>query len=97
MSHGLPDVTLQSTQHEVILHGLREVTLERQAISHDPSVTSMVLMVTMAGKHNMHLSYNKQLLTIVDFCFGRYGVLLNSKLNHVDLCSTSVNMSFTVQ
>ena len=43
--HGLPDVTLQCTQHEVILHGLREVTSERQVISHDPSVTSMALMV----------------------------------------------------
>ena len=43
--HGLPDVTLQSTQDEVILHGLQELTTERQVISHDPSVTSMVLMV----------------------------------------------------
>ena len=43
--HGLPDVTLQSTGHEVILHGLQEVTSERKVISHDPSVTSMVLMV----------------------------------------------------
>ena len=43
--HGLPDVTLQSTRHEVILHGLREVTSERRVILHDPSVTSMVLMV----------------------------------------------------
>ena len=32
--------------------------------------------------HNIHLSYKK---TIVDLCFGRYGVLLNSKLNHIDL------------
>ena len=43
--HGLPDMTLQSTQQEVILHGLQEMTSERQVISHDPSVTSMVLMV----------------------------------------------------
>ena len=41
---GLPDVTLQSTRHEVILHGLGEVTSERLVISHDPSVTPMVLM-----------------------------------------------------
>ena len=34
--HGLPDVTLQSTQHVVILTGLLEVTSERQVISHDP-------------------------------------------------------------
>ena len=43
--HDLPDVTLQSTRHEVILHGLGEVTSERQVISHDPSVMSMVLTV----------------------------------------------------
>ena len=43
--HGQPDVTLQSTRHEVMLYGLREVTSERQVISHDPSVTSVVLMV----------------------------------------------------
>ena len=43
--HGLPDVTLQSTQHEVILYGLLEVTSERGVISHDPSLTSMLLMV----------------------------------------------------
>ena len=43
--HGLPDVTLQSTLQEVILLDLWEVTSERQVISHDPSVTSMVLMV----------------------------------------------------
>ena len=43
--HGLLDLTLQSTRHEVILHGLREVTSEHQVISHNPSVTSMVLMV----------------------------------------------------
>ena len=38
--HGWPDVTLQSTRHEVILTGLREKTSERQVISHDPFVTS---------------------------------------------------------
>ena len=37
--------------------------------------------------HYIHLLYNK---TIVDLCFGRHGVLLNSKLNHNDLRSTSV-------
>ena len=31
MSKGLPDVTLQSTRHEVILRGLREVMSERQS------------------------------------------------------------------
>ena len=38
--------------------------------------------------------YNK---TIVDLCFGRHGVFLNSKLYHTDLRSASVNMTFTVQ
>ena len=45
MSHGLRDMTLQSTRHNVILHGLQEVTSELQVISHDPLVASMVLMV----------------------------------------------------
>ena len=40
--------------------------------------------------HNIHLLYNK---TIIDLCFGRHGVLLNSKLNHIDLRSASVNMT----
>ena len=44
--------------------------------------------------HNIHLFYNK---TIVDLCFGGHGVLLNSKLNHIDLRSALVNMTFTVQ
>ena len=33
---------------------------------------------------------------LVDLCFGRDGVLLNSKLNHIDDRSASVNMTFTV-
>ena len=41
----------------------------------------------------MHFYYK----TIVDLCFGRHGVLLKSKLNHIDLRSASVNMTFTVQ
>ena len=44
--------------------------------------------------HKIHLLYDK---TIVDLCFGRHGVLLNSKLNHIDLRSASVNMTFIVQ
>ena len=43
--HGLPDVTLQSTRHKVILHDLGEVTSECQVISHNPSLTSVILMV----------------------------------------------------
>ena len=44
--------------------------------------------------HNIPLLYNK---TIADSCFGRHGVLLNSKLNHIDVRSASVNITFTVQ
>ena len=43
--------------------------------------------------HNIHLLNKK---TIVDLCLGRHEVLLNSKLNHIDLRSASVNMMFTV-
>ena len=42
----------------------------------------------------MHLLYNK---TVVVLCFGRHGVLLFSKLDHIDLRSASVNMTFTVK
>ena len=66
MLHGLADVTLQSTRHKVILHGLRDVTSVRQAISHDPSVTSMVLMVQCGRKCITYIYYIiKQLLTYV--------------------------------
>ena len=66
MSHGLPDVTLQSTQHKVILHGLWEVKSERQVISHDLSVTSMVFMVKNGRKCITYIYYIiKQLLTSV--------------------------------
>ena len=88
MSHGFPEVTLQSTCHEVILHGLYEMTSERQVISHDPSVTSMVLIVQNG------MLYDK---TIVDLFFGIHEVLLNSKRNHIDRRSALVNMKFTVQ
>ena len=65
MLHGLPDMTLQSTQHEVILrHGLQEVKSERQVISQNPSVTSMVLMVQNGRKWLTYIYYIiKQLLT----------------------------------
>ena len=57
-------MTLQSTQHKVILHGLREVTSESQVISHDPSVTSMVLVVQNDRKCITYIYYIiKQLLT----------------------------------
>ena len=64
--HGLPDVTLQSTRHEVILHGLREVTSERRVISHNSSITSMVLMVYNDRKCITYIYFIiKQLLTYV--------------------------------
>ena len=52
--------------------------------------TQKVLNVIKAGFHRswLNLFYNK---TIVDLCFGRHGVLLNSKLNHIDLHSASVS------
>ena len=39
---------------DYILHGLWEVTSDRQVISHDPSVTSMVIQ----EMHNVHLFHN---------------------------------------
>ena len=45
MSHGLPEVMLKNNYNEVILHGLQDVTLERQVISHGPSIMSMVSFV----------------------------------------------------
>ena len=66
MSHSLPDVTLQSTLHKVILHGLPEVMSERQVILHDPSVMSMVLVVQNGRKFITYIYYIiKQLLTYV--------------------------------
>ena len=47
----------QRTRHEVILHGLREVTSERQVISHDPSETSMVLAVQNGRKCIAYIYY----------------------------------------
>ena len=41
--------------------------------------------------HKINLLYIK---TIVDLCFGIRGMLFNSKLNHIDLRSASVNMTF---
>ena len=57
MPHGLRDVMLQSTQHRVILHGLREVTLELEVILHDPSVKSTVLMVQNGRKCITYIYY----------------------------------------
>ena len=66
MSQGLAVVTLQSTQHEVILHGLREVMSEGHVISHDPFVTSMVLMVQNGRKCITYIYYViKRLFTYV--------------------------------
>ena len=66
MSHGFPEVTSQSTRHKVILHGLGEVASERRVIWHDPSVTSMVLIVQNDRKCITYVYYiSKQLLTSV--------------------------------
>ena len=93
MSHGLPDVTLQITRHKVILHSLREVWSEPEVILNDPSLTSMLLMVQNGMKCIAYIYY----ISIINLYFSRHGVLLNSKLNHIDLNSMSVNMTFTVQ
>ena len=59
-------MTLQSTRHEVILNGLLEVTSERLVILHDPSVTSLVLMVKIGRKFITYSSFIiKQLFTYV--------------------------------
>ena len=66
MSHGLPDVTLQSTRHDLILHGLREVMSERQVTLHYSFITSMLLMVQNGRKCITYMYYIiKQLLTYV--------------------------------
>ena len=72
MSHGLLEVTLQGT-HKVMLHGLREVTSERQVILHDPSIMSMVLMVLNGRKCIAYIYYIKtQLLTYISVDMGCY-------------------------
>ena len=92
MSHGLPDVSLQSTQHEAILLGLWEVTSKRQVILHDPFVTSMVLMVQNRKKCITYIYYKiKQLLTYVSVdieCYWTVNIILTdaeSKFNHIAL------------
>ena len=50
--------------------------------------------MVLNGKNDIHILYNKTI--IVDLCFGGHGVLLKSKLNHVDLCSASVNMPLPI-
>ena len=95
MSHGLPDVTLQSTQHEVILKCLWEVMSEHQVILHDSSIMSMVLMVRNGRKFITYIYYIiKQLLTYVSVDMQ---CIWTVNLNHFDLYSASVNMTFTVQ
>ena len=84
MSHRLTNRALQTTPHEVVLHNFKEVTSERQVIPHDQAVTSMILMVQKWQEiHNLSLPCNEK---IVDLCFGRHEVSLNSQLNHIDLC-----------
>ena len=39
MLHRFLEVTLQTIQHEVILHGVQVVTSKRQVISHDQAET----------------------------------------------------------
>ena len=57
MTHGLPDVTLQSTRHEVILDGRWEVTSERQVVLRDPSIKSMGLIAQNGRKCIKSINY----------------------------------------
>ena len=66
--YGFPEVTLQSIRHEVIVHGLQEVTSERQVISHVNNFNGP----KWQEMNNILLLSNK---TIVDFCFGRHEVI----------------------
>ena len=65
MSDGVPEVMLQATQREVILHGFQEVTSECQVISHGRAVISLVSMIQNGRKSIIYILYNK---TIVAFC-----------------------------
>ena len=62
MSHDILQVTLQTTRHEVILHGFQKMTTEHEVISHDRAVLSVVSMVKMADIHIASLSYNKTIV-----------------------------------
>ena len=57
MSHGFLGVTLQTTEHEVIVHDFQEVTPERQVISHGRTVMSMVGISLMIG-NTYHIFFN---------------------------------------
>ena len=87
MLHAFPEVTLRSTRHKVMLHGLQKW---RQNVK-------IIRNVNGFSGHkwkeirNRHLLYNK---IIVDLRFGRHEVLLYSKLNHIDLRSAWVNITF---
>ena len=43
--------------------------------------------------HNIHLLYNK---TITDLCFGRHGVLLNSKLKETKSTTMNIFRNFII-
>ena len=59
MSHDFLEVTLQTTWHEGILHGLQEVLQKVEySILHDQAVTSVASMMENGRKYKP-LSYNK--------------------------------------
>ena len=66
MPHGFPEVTLQTTRHEVIFDVYQEMTSACEVIWHDRAVTSMGSMVQNGRKYIAYL-YNlvQQLLTYV--------------------------------
>ena len=101
MSHGLPDLALQqSTQHKVILHGLWEVASERQVISHDPSVTSMVLMVRNGRKCITCIYYIiEQLLSVsVDMeCYLTVNLIILTSPGQYDIyCSITLHVHLKI-
>ena len=55
-------------------------------------------MANASNPRYMYILYRSVIIAvIIDLCLGGHGVLLNSKLNHIDLRSASVNMiKFTV-
>ena len=73
------------------------MTSGRHVVSLDPSVRPMVLMVQYGRTCINYINYIIHVKKIVDLCFGRHGELLNSELNHIDLHSMSVNVTFTFQ
>ena len=68
--------------------GIDQETIQSSTLTQDTTWDSNKKYNKHHQQEHIHLLSNK---TIDDLCFGRHGVLLNSKL------SASVNMTFTFQ